>query len=101
MAIRTAAPETVLCEPRATRDGGRVVHVVNYDLEKRPAPFMLEVAVPPGRAVRRALWLDPESNGGEGVTLRHLVAEGWCGVEVPALDVYGLISLEFVDRETD
>lgn len=102
MALRTNAPDTVLCEPRAAGDGAICVHVVNYDLAARAgaAPFIVEIALPPGRSAGRVWWLDPDGNGGEGVPLQRRTAGGWCGVEVPALDVYGLIVLELLNAET-
>lgn len=92
MPILTDAPETVVCEPLATREGHRVVHLLNYDLAHKAPAFTVDVEIPEDRAVRAVTLLDPDRDGRQDLAYR--VREGRCEISVPGLDIYGLVKVE-------
>ena len=99
MPLLTDAPPTVVCEPRATRDRHRVVHLVNYDLTHPANNMTLDVEIPESRTVRGVSLHAPETDAPQ--KLPYELRGGRCQIPISDLDIYALVEIEIGERTDD
>ena len=95
MSMTTNAPMTVVCEPLATRDHCRVIHLLNYDLTQPAHDITLDIEIPDGGPVRRVRLHDPETDVPQELPFE--LRNRRCQVSISSLDIYALVEIEMGD----
>jgi hypothetical protein len=93
--LEVKGPATLVAEPLVQEPGGRMlVHLLNYDVERRPSVENLEVSirVPQGKAVRAASLLSPDATS--SLALAPAVKGDWATFAVPRMRTYSIVAID-------
>jgi hypothetical protein len=92
LSLETKAPETVTAELLEQKNSGRLmVHLLNYDVERRPTVNNIEVSLqlPDGKTVKQVAVISPDEVA--VLSLPHVVKDARVRFTLPKLVTYSIV----------